>query len=254
MIHATYNFLLGNEVPLKWDDSIIICKKTGIKDLSFTEATTKCKNCYTLNKKNGDVYWRKTPYDVREVSIVLLFCYPLYGVGFSMWHTLRIPFDTLKIAYATFGEFGQYYCEQRYLEIAKLFYKKPIEILSKGICANLYNLARDPYFAIKLFFTCAITALAPKDRLLDGEEQIASLEAKWHHHVSYTKDIRYSLKDISSGFQEIREGSFLQGITKIYKAIYKAEVFYLPFCMILRGNIHAENSLYIVESPEVGTE
>lgn len=254
MIHATYNFLLGNELSQKWDDSIIIRKKTGIKDTTFTKWTTEREYIYTLNKKTGDVYLRKKPYDIREVSAVLLFCYPLYGIAFTSWHILRIPFDTLKIAYAGFEELGQYYSEQRYLEIAKLFYKKPIEILNKGICANLYNLARDPYFIVALFFTCAITALAPKDRLLDGEEQIASLEAKWHHHVSYTKDIRYSLKEITNGFQEITEGAFLQGITKIYKAIDKTEVFYLPFCMILRGNIHAENSLYVVESPEIGTE
>ncbi len=254
MIHTTYNFLLGNEIPQKWDDSIIIRKKASIKDSTFTEITSKHNDLYTLNKKTGEVYWRKTSSDIREVSTVLLFCYPLYGMGFAAWHILRIPFDILKIAYATFGEFGQHYSEQKYLEIAKLFYKKPVEILHKGICTNLYNLARDPYFTVKLFFTCVITLVAPKDRLLDGIEQIASLEAKWHHHVSRTKDIRYALKDIANGLEEIREGSFVQEITRIYKAIDKAEVFYLPFCMILRGNIHGENSLYIVESPQIGAE
>ncbi len=237
MINSAYNFLLGPENPEKWYTPPIIEEIT-IKNNELQSKITE--NNYTVNKITGDVYWEKTPDQIRAISTILIPAYILYGAGFATWHLLRIPFDIIKIALATFGEIGEHYSGQRYLEVAKMFYKKPIEILSYGIGINLYNLARDPVYTTLVVGASILTCLAPENRLLDGKELISSLDRKWHHGVSCKKDIRYGFNAIGKGFADITTGSILSGIKKIYNAVSKAEVFYLPFCFQLNGKLKDE--------------
>lgn len=237
MINLTYNFLLGQENPNKWYTPPVIEEIT-IKNNELQSKITE--NNYTVNTITGDVYREKKPEQIRLISRVLIPAYILYGAGFATWHLLRIPFDIIKIALATFGEIGEHYPEQRYLEIAKMFYRKPIEILSYGIAINLYNLARDPIYTTLVVGASILTCLAPENRLLDGKELISSLDRKWHHGVSCKKDIRYEFNAIKKGFADITTGSILSGINKIYNAASKAEVFYLPFCFQLNGNLKDE--------------
>ncbi len=237
MINSTYNLLLGQENPNKWHTPLNIEKIT----ITNNELKSKVENSfYTINKITGDVYLQKPPVAIRCISMVLIPTYALYGVGFATWHLLRIPFDVIKIAAFTFAEISQYYSEQKYLEIAKMFYKKPIEILTYGIVVNLYNLARDPIYTTLLVASSILTFLAPENRLLDGKELIASLDLKWHHGVSCKKDLRYKLNTIQKGFSEIKTGSIFNGIQKIYKALSKAEVVYLPFCFQVQGSMKSD--------------
>ncbi len=261
MITTAYNFLLGESTPNKWAYPEQIGKLTyySLGSDYYYEKTKE--NLYTVNTKTRDIYLRKSDGDLSPEAVIrslALRCIPgffFYGSLFAIWHAARIPFDILRISFATLHTTADLYSQKKYAEIGlHVFYKKPIEIVYRGVYLNLYNLAKDPYYTIRLIFASAMTYLAPSDRLLDAKEEIARLEHLWHNKVSEKNDIRYNLKELSRALKKIQNKEVRTGFKELWEGLKKTEVVYFAWCFQITENLNTkdeyDNFLYkIPEKP-----
>lgn len=185
---------------------------------------------YIQELSTGDLYQYEPLNKLATKSFGIMLGTPFYTAGMMITNLIRVVVDVCRLVWKIFADFGSIWKEKGGVAAFAHVFSTLLFELPVAVTHDLWRVVRSPFYGIGLFFAAFYGTFAP----LEGRKWIAKVENGWHEGASFRNDVRY-------------HGGCLQAcenfqVSKMWENFNANSVFYLGYCMQVRGNINEKTA------------
>ena len=193
------------------------------------------KYTYIMDAKTGDLYLDESKSTVAMKSWGIFMGAVPYGAIVMVSNVISIAIEICTIVWRVLAEFGETWKNKGAFDaLASVFFALAWEV-PKSVCKNVWNAVRPIFFTPGVMLGAAWGVFSP----YEGRRMVAEVEQEWHDGLTYKDDFRMGKNEnFLSKMDDCKRYSDDCGTC--FSEIKTGKVWFLGWCMQVRGNIHAK--------------